>query len=178
LPTFELTIFHGRGIDGSNVGNTRQSPLDQVRRRTLIHIDCIDEIRGENREIERPGPGWRRQFATIEIHLSEFGVKTADTDELALPGAALNLHAGDSLQRFRQILFWEFADIFGSNRIDDRNRMALILDGRDQAFTKTSDDDFLKLIGRGISACRRRRIRFSDGGIARCAQAQHGDKQR
>ena len=96
----QLPLFYRRGIDGANVGNARQPPLGQIRRRTLVHIDRIDEIRGENREIEGPGPRGCRQFTAIEIHLSEFGIKTADTDELALPGAALNLHAGDPLQRF------------------------------------------------------------------------------
>ncbi len=74
---------------------------------------------------------------------SRLGATDADTSAFAVRPA--DLHAGNALERFAQILVRKVADVLGGDRIHHLDRLALDLEGRAQAGADAGDDNFFEL---------------------------------
>jgi hypothetical protein len=69
--------------------------------------------------------------------------EAAHGDLRAFAVGAVDRHARDALQRFRQVGVGKFADVLCRDRVDDARRLALDRDRALQAGTDTGNNDFL-----------------------------------
>ena len=85
----------------------------------------------------------RRQGATVKRDEIEARPEAAHGDLRALTVDAVDRHAGDALQRFREVGVGELADIFRRNGVDDTGRIALDRDRPLKAGADAGDDDIV-----------------------------------
>ena len=64
--------------------------------------------------------------------------QTADDDAVGFAAAAVgDLHAGDALQRFDDVVVGQLADVFGDDGLDDLGGFALVLEALRQRLSRT-----------------------------------------
>ena len=131
-----------------------------IRAAGLVDLDGVDRLGGEVREIERAriagdtatGRGAvaecvrRRHLPAVERHHVELRAEAARGDHRAFAVAAVDRDAGDSLQRLGEIRVRELADVFGIDRVDHADRVALGLHRSLETATQARDHDFLQLL--------------------------------
>jgi hypothetical protein len=111
----------------------------------LEDIEAADQVRGNILQRERapdagehvapvPGRGGVRQTA-------DHDTATRGRPGVGLAAAAVrDLHAGDSLQRFDDVVVGQLADVLGDDRLDDLDRFALVLEAFGKALANAGDD--------------------------------------
>src|SRR3546814_14697867 len=91
-------------------------------------VDLAREVRGQHLEIERARARPGRELAPVIQRVGEFRIEPADAQELALAEIAADLHAGDALERFGDVLLGIFADVLGRDAVPDDIAIALVFD--------------------------------------------------
>src|SRR3546814_9651206 len=88
-----------------------------------------------------------KQKTAYEMRISDWSSDVcssdlpADAQELALAEIAADLHAGDALERFGDVLLGIFADVLGRDAVADDIEIALVFDRALKAGRETGDDD-------------------------------------
>ena len=109
------------------------------------------EVCGEDVEVELAvavgaavaATGCGEGFHAVDLDADEIGRKAAHVDRAAFAAVAVDLHAGDALERFSKVEVREVADVFGADRIHDTGLVALDRNGLLQALAEAGDDDRL-----------------------------------
>src|SRR3546814_14755506 len=80
-------------------------PPRSTRTDTLFpYTTLFRSVRGQHLEIERARARPGRELAPVIQRVGEFRIEPADAQELALAEIAADLHAGDALERFGDVL--------------------------------------------------------------------------
>src|SRR5690606_30316116 len=123
----------------------------------LVDLQGADAFRCEIREVEGPAGAAREvarlvgadrlnvgggHRATVQGHQVEAAAEAADRDLRAFTVIAVDGHAGNALERFRQVGVGELADVFRGDRVDDAAVAALDLDRLLDRGANTGDDNF------------------------------------
>src|SRR5205085_11423864 len=126
------------------------------RTASLVNLEARHAVRGQIGKIERSAVRLvevdalvaadgvhvgRSELAAIDRHQVELGTEAANGDVASFAVATLDRHAGDALQRFRQIDVGELADLFGRDRVDDTGRIFLDVAGLLKTRPDSGDDD-------------------------------------
>src|SRR6185295_9128256 len=105
-----------------------------------------DALRASGGRVARDGADVRRRkLAAIQRHEIEAGAEAAHRDGAAFAVDTVDGHAGDALQRLREIGVRKLADVFGGNRVDHAGGVALGFHRRLQAAADTGNGYFLEL---------------------------------
>jgi hypothetical protein len=158
----EIVVLRGRGGDdrqtvvieraaGSQINGGAQRAFFHFSGRGLADGDGVEELGSKCIEVETAaavrtagGVGTAvggHRFHSVQAHASEFGTQTANRDGAAFAGVTRDRHARNALQRFGKIQVREVGDVFGDDRIDRTDLLALDVQRLTQAFTEASDDD-------------------------------------
>src|SRR5690606_3184078 len=124
--------------------------------------ELADTFRGDVGEVERTGRAGDeiavlvlpdrgdargRHRAAVEGDEVVARTETTDSHARAFTVDAIDRHAGDALERFREVGVGELADVFGGNAVDDTRRIALEVDRSIERSAHAGDDDRLRLVG-------------------------------
>lgn len=111
--------------------------------RRLHHVQLADEIGAYGAEVDRAATGRRRDAATVKEGFVEVPAEAANRDagRFAACAVALDRHAGQALQRGRDVRVREFADVFRRNGIHDPDRIALDVQVALERSADAGDDD-------------------------------------
>jgi hypothetical protein len=156
--------------------------------RILVHVDAADFLARYAFERVVLGVATRALIRAFARHIKFFAGQKHVTVECrqvlsqaidqyrgAFAGrAAIDLHAGQALQRFGHILVRHLADVLGRHGFDRQIGVALCVQCALQRSAKARDHDFRELVA-GIGGCRgsgrRRRRRRGSGRLLRiCAR--------
>ena len=184
----ELEAVKIERLARAQVDEAADAALDQFGRRVLVDIDAGEQFGGDILKAERATAVRGEDVAAVDLrpHLAE----AADRDGAALAEAALDLHAGDPLQRLCDVPVRQLADIFRDDRIDDLVGIPLDALRAGQAGANAGDDDVLfgnaaarQRIGHALIPARRngrtlrRRIRHRRAARLRHCGRRHGNQQ-
>ena len=75
--------------------------------------------------------------------MREVRARAANADPLSLAEFPVHDDAGNALQRFGEVLVRKLADVFGGERIDNADCLALGLERLAQTAANTGDDHFI-----------------------------------
>src|SRR3546814_12419560 len=106
--------------------------------------------------IRRPPRSTRTDTLFPYTTLFRSRIEPADAQELALAEIAADLHAGDALERFGDVLLGIFADVLGRDAVADDIEIALVFDRALKAGRETGDDDLFAGGAIGRASCRER----------------------
>ena len=141
---------------GHDVDGGADAARRRVGARALVDLDLRHRFRGQVAEVEGAAglvaqAGGRHLAAVQQDHV-EVRTDAAHGHVGAFAAVAVDRHARDALQRFRQVGIRELADVVGDDTVDDTVGIALQVQGRLQAGADAGD--FHDIGGR-----RRRRAR-------------------
>ncbi|MNN56567.1 hypothetical protein D3C81_1715070 [compost metagenome] len=133
--------------------------------RRLVDIGAGDDLGRQDVEGKLAAVVVGGQGAAVDGHRVELGSKAAHRDEAAFAAVAVDGHARDALQGFRDVLIRQFAQVLGGDRVDHANGVALDVDRLLLAGADAGDDDFVhrgRVLGTGVIC--RRDLRHDDSG--------------
>jgi hypothetical protein len=158
----EVAVDHLRRCGEIRIAGVEWPPRDDanraadpsfchVGRRRLEHFEAVHEFDGQIAEVhvtpavDREG----QRGHAVDLDAIETRLCATNTDTAAFAVLAADLHAGDALERFTQILVGEIADVLGGDRVDDLDRLALHFHRGAQSRADAGDDDLRNLFRRG-----------------------------
>jgi hypothetical protein len=161
----------------AQVDRRAQRAFLDIGRRGLAHLDRVEQLRGEDAEVEARtavgaavdvrGAGGGDAFDAVDPHAGEAGVEAAHGDLLAFAAVAAGQRdAGNALQGLGQVGVGELGDVLGLDHVDDAGLLALDVEGAGQAGAEAGDHHFLDRVGVGRS----RRLR----GVLGVSRRQQG----
>eukprot|EP01137_Pigoraptor_chileana_P022768 Opistho-2@88051 len=170
-------------VAGVEVDDGAERAFVEFGRRGLVDDDRAEQLRGEDVEVERAvavrrgavGRG-RDGFEPVDPDAGELRAEPAHGDAAAFAAIALDRDAGNALQRFGEVLVGEFGDIFGDDRVDRGDRLALHVERGTERGAEAGDDDLVsarhRFIGGRSSVLRPSRRGRQNG--KRCTARQPG----
>ena len=163
-----------RCLEALEVERARTAQVDRGAQRAfvglrglgLVDLDPAEEFRGKGVEVEAaaavdPGgaaAGGGECFQTVDAHAGEIRAQAAHGDLLAFAAFAVDRHAGNALHRLGQVQIGELADVFGVDRIDLLDAVALFIQRLLQAFAVGGFDLHLVQVHRVECGRRFRRL--------------------
>ena len=115
----------------------------------------VEQLGGERVEVERAvavraagrvgAAVGAHRFHAVDAHARELRTEAAHADLPAFAGIARDRHAGHALDGFGQIQVGEVGDVFGDDRVDRADRVALVVERDAQALAEAGDDDLFDL---------------------------------
>src|SRR5690606_6542189 len=130
-------------LAGDDVDRCADAARGDRSARGLVDHELADTFRGDVGEVERTGRAGDeiavlvlpdrgdargRHRAAVEGDEVVARTETTDSHARAFTVDAIDRHAGDALERFREVGVGELADVFGGNAVDDTRRIALEVD--------------------------------------------------
>ena len=118
----------------AHVHGTRRAAFDHVGGRGLVHRQLREQLRREQVEIDfaigalRIGParGCNRDRRAVQQYAREVRAQAANRDvQTFARHLTRDGDAGDTVEGFREVRVRKLADVFGENRIDEADRIAL-----------------------------------------------------
>jgi hypothetical protein len=159
---------------GAQIDGRAQRALVHFRRLGFTHGEVAEQFGGEDVEIETaPAVGAARtvgaagggqRFHTVEPHPSEIRAEAAHGDRTPLARVAVDRHARNALQRFGKVLIGKLADVLGDDGVDLFGRIALLVEGFDQAGAETDHLDRVQVLRRALRRLGRGLARLLRGG--------------
>ena len=105
-----------------------------------------------------------RGLHAVDQDAGELGSETANTHLLAFAEIPRDGDTRNALQRLADIQVRKLADVFGRDRVDDADGVALLLKRARQATSHADDDDFLHCNGLGLGPYRAAKAREQANG--------------
>ena len=163
------------GVEADRAGH---AALVLLGRERFAHLDLGEQLGGEDVEVERPvarglaSAVHRRvdiaqHFHAVQLHAGEVGTQAPQADPAALAAFAVDGHARQALQRFRQVEVGELGHVLGDDRVDDDGAVLLGQARRAQRLAEALDDDLIDRVGVGIGG---RGRRSNVGGLNRSGE--------
>ncbi len=109
----------------------------------LVDVDVLEELRRILVEFDAAVVAGGDLLAAVEQRRREVGPEAADRQVLVAPVEALRGNAGQAGERVGDRYVGQLADVFGRDRFDDQNGVALDLGRVGEAGAEAGDDDFI-----------------------------------
>ncbi|TWI10632.1 hypothetical protein IP93_01722 [Lysobacter ruishenii] len=129
--------------DRLHVHRAGQTLAHQRRIRRLVHGHAVDQFRRVLVELDATAVAGAGLFAPVEQRPRELLGHAADMDDLATSFLALHGQARQARNRVGDADVGQLAQVLGRDCFDDRSRLDLGLDGRDDGRTDARDLDGL-----------------------------------
>ena len=134
----------------------------------LVDVDVLEEFRRILIELDAAIVTGRHLFAAVEQCGREIGAEAADRQALVATFEALCGDARQARERVRDRHVGQLADVFGRDRVDDQDRLALDLGGGFETGANAGHDDIVTaVVRRGCCGGVLRRGRHGVGRLRR-----------